>query len=153
MNDPSPQLVFHSDRLVFRPYALTDIDLAISVFTDPEVMKYTGGPKSEASIREESQKWTQRGGNGCIGIWCVSDRESGEKLGTGALLPMPIETSETDFRQMMPDRFPEADIEIGYFLKRTAWGQGLATEIGRRLVAFAFEESPLTEIVVFPSRR
>ena len=42
---------------------------------------------------------------------------------------------------------PDNDIEIGFFLKRSAWGQGYATEISRRLLRFAFEESPLTEVV------
>ena len=42
---------------------------------------------------------------------------------------------------------PDGDIEVGYFLKPSAWGKGYATEACRRIVRFAFEESPLTEVV------
>ena len=43
----------------------------------------------------------------------------------------------------MPDR----EVEIGYFLKRTAWGNDYATEATDRILRFAFEGSPLEEVV------
>jgi RimJ/RimL family protein N-acetyltransferase len=42
---------------------------------------------------------------------------------------------------------PDGDIEVGYFLKRSAWGKGYATEACKRIIQMAFEESPLTEVV------
>ena len=42
---------------------------------------------------------------------------------------------------------PDGDVEIGYFLKRSAWSKGYATEACRRLLQMAFEESPLAEVV------
>ena len=42
---------------------------------------------------------------------------------------------------------PDGDVEIGYFLKRSAWGNGYATEAVRRVLRMAFEESPLVEVV------
>ena len=42
---------------------------------------------------------------------------------------------------------PDAEIEVGYFLKPSAWGKGIATEACRRIVQCAFEESPLEEVV------
>ena len=101
----------------------------------------------EDEIRRELPKWTRRGGNGCIGIWCMSESASGEKLGTGALLPMPVEEDDTDFDLVVPGKIPVNDIEVGYFLKRSAWGRGYATEACKRLLQFAFEDSPLTEVV------
>jgi RimJ/RimL family protein N-acetyltransferase len=91
--------------------------------------------------------WTRRGGNGCIGIWCVSDRDSGEKFGSAALLPMPVEGDDTDFDLVVPGQMPEGDVEVGYFLKRSAWGKGYATEACKRILRMAFEDSPLTEVV------
>jgi RimJ/RimL family protein N-acetyltransferase len=35
---------------------------------------------------------------------------------------------------------PKVDFELGYWLGRPYWGQGYATEAGRRLVRFAFDE-------------
>jgi len=117
------------------------------MFTDPYVLKFAGGVMEEDEILRYMSNWIKRGGNGCIGIWCVSDRNSGEKLGSAALLPMPVEADDTDFNLVVPGQMPDGDVEIGYFLKRSAWGKGYATEACRRLIRLAFEESSLTEVV------
>ena len=140
-------LVLHSERLTLSPYDASNIDLALEMFTDPQVLRYAGGVQEQDEIRGQMANWTKRGGNGCIGIWCISDRRTGEKLGSAALLPMPVEEKDTDYSLVRPGQMPDGDIEIGYFLKRSAWGKGYATEACRRLIQMAFEESPLTEIV------
>ena len=90
---------------------------------------------------------TRRGGNGCIGIWTIVRTEDGEKLGTVALLPMPVDTQVTDYDSVVPGEYPDAEIEIGFFLRPSAWRKGYALEACRRVLRFVFEESPLTEIV------
>ena len=140
-------LILHSTRLTLTPFAAADIGLAIELFTDPDVLKFAGGTIGEDRIRTSMPDWVRRGDNGCIGIWCISDRGSGEKIGTAALLPMPIDDDDTDFSLVVPGRMPDADIEIGYFLKRSAWGKGYATEACRRMLRMAFEETSLQEVV------
>jgi len=140
-------LVLHSERLTLSPYDASDVDLSIEMFTDPEVLRYAGGVMGEDEIRGQMADVTRRGGNGCIGIWCISNRRTGEKLGSVALLPMPVEGKHTDFSLVIPGQVPAGDIEIGYFLKRSAWSKGYATEACKRLIQMAFEGSPLTEIV------
>ena len=102
---------------------------------------------SEAEIKGEMSNWAKRGGNGCIGIWTISDRKSGEKYGSIALLPIPIEEDDTDYSLVVPGKMPDGDVEIGYFLKPSAWGQGYATEICKRMLQFAFQKTPLNEVV------
>jgi ribosomal-protein-alanine N-acetyltransferase len=136
-----------SERLVLIPFAPADLDICIEMFTDPEVLKYVGGPMSREAISKEMRNWTKRGGDGCIGVWCITDRETGEKYGSAALLPMPIEEDDTDFNLVTPGKMPENDIEIGYFLKRSAWNRGYATEAIKRLLGFVFQETPLKEVV------
>lgn len=140
-------LELESRRLTLTPLRRSDIDLLIDLYTDPDVVRFAGESMHEDEIRRQLPVWTRRGANGSLGIWCVSDNATGEKLGTAALLPMPVDEDRTDFGLLRPGSMPDADIEIGFFLKPAAWGSGYATEACRRLVAFAFEESPLTEIV------
>ena len=140
-------LVLYSERLALVPFDVADVDIAVEMFTDPEVLRFAGGTMAEAEIRRDMSLWTRRGGNGCIGIWCVTDRASGEKLGSAALLPMPVEEDDTDFDLVVSGQMPDGDVEVGYFLKRSAWGRGYATEACKRLLRMAFEESPLTEVV------
>jgi len=140
-------LVLHSERLRLTPFDASDVDIAIENFTDPDVLRFAGGVDEASEIRRQMPNWTKRGGNGCIGVWCIADRHSGEKLGSAALLPMPVEETDTDYSLVIPGQMPDGDIEIGYFLKRSAWGKGYATEACKRLIQFAFEDSPLSEVV------
>ncbi len=129
------------------PLVDADIDLSIELWTDPEVVKFICDVASEDELRAEMPDSTKRGGNGCIGIWCVADQVSGEKCGSAYLLPLPVEELDVDFSLVIPGQMPDGDIEIGYFLKPSAWGKGYATEICKRLLEFAFQDSPLTELV------
>ena len=140
-------LELQSQRLILAPYTPNDFDLSLEMWTDPAVVKYAGEVMSESAIERKTSTWTTRGGNGCIGIWTISDRSTGEKYGSAALLPIPIEEDDTDYSLVTPGKMPTGDIEIGYFLKRSAWGCGYATEACRRLLQFAFQESPLKEVV------
>ena len=141
------KLELHTERLLLTPLAPTDLDVALEMWTDPEVVEYVCDLMDKDTISKEMSDWIKRGGNGCIGIWCISDRETGEKYGSAILLPMPIEEDDTDYSLVVPDQMPDGDVEIGYFLKRSAWGHGIATEACRRLLQFAFEDTTLNEVV------
>jgi ribosomal-protein-alanine N-acetyltransferase len=135
------------------PLAKSDWDLALEMFTDPEVMEFVADVSSEEALAAEMKAFIRRGAGGRVGVWCVLQRETGEKLGTAVLLPLPIEENDTDWSLLQEDRYPDADIEVGYMLRRSAWGKGYATEACRRLVQFAFEETELDEIVAVTDPR
>lgn len=136
-----------TERLRLTPLTVGDVDVALEMFTNPAVTVYVGDVMTEDAIRQEMPVWTKRGGDGCIGIWCVSNSATGEKYGSGFLLPMPVEEDDTNWDHVVPGVMPEGDVEIGYVLKESAWGKGFATEVCRRLLRFAFEETPLEEVV------
>ncbi len=92
-------------------------------------------------------KLVRRCAYGCIGVWCVIERSTEEKLGTAILLPLPIEEDDTNWDLVVGDDYPDCEIEIGFMLKRSVWGKGYATEATKRLLKFAFEETPLEELV------
>ena len=141
-------LTFESERLRLRPLGMDDLDMVIEQWTDPEVTKYVAERTySEEELADEMPVITRRCAGGCIGIWCVIDKATGEKLGSAILLPMPVELDDTDWDLVAGDEIPPGDIEIGYVLKRSAWGRGVATEACRRLMRFAFEETPLQVLV------
>jgi RimJ/RimL family protein N-acetyltransferase len=136
-----------SERLRLSPLQPGDLDISLEMFTDPLVLQYARQPMTPDAIRNEMRNWLKRGGNGGIGIWCISDRVSDEKYGTVALLPLPLEGKQTDFSQVRPGHVPDGDVEVGYFLKRSAWRKGYATEACRRLLQFAFKEAGFDKIV------
>ena len=136
-----------TERLLLRPLAESDLDVALAVLTDPEVMRYVVEPFARERVVAEMPVAVRRGGGGCIGIWCVTRRETGEKLGTAVLLPLPIEEEDTNWDLVGGLDIPDGEIEVGYLLKKSAWGRGYATETARRLLRFAFEDTPLEEVV------
>ncbi len=141
-------LIFESERLSYRPLCDADIDLSIELWTDPEVTRYTADRTFTAEeIAGEMPTVVRRCAGGCIGIWCVIDKSTEEKLGSVFLLPMPVDKDDTDWDMVAGEQIPEGEIEIGYILKKSAWGKGYATEACRRILKFAFEETPLEEIV------
>ena len=142
------ELNLTTERLLLRPVTLADIDLETAMFTDPDVVKYDGNVVMTVDeLVAVMPKIVKRGGGGCIGIWCVTDRATGEKLGDGFLLPRPIDEDDTNWDLVVPGAMPPGDVEVGYFFKKSAWGKGYATEACRRLLRFAFEETALHEVV------
>ncbi len=147
MPDHANRLVLLTDRLRLRPLEETDVEFAVEVLTNRAVSKYIGGLMSEQEIRRDMKVWTRRGSDGCIGIWNISDRETKEPYGDVFLLPIPTDEDDTEWDKIQPGLMPDGDVEVGYILNESAWGKGYATEACRRLLRFAFEETPLLEVV------
>jgi RimJ/RimL family protein N-acetyltransferase len=146
-------LELETGRLFLRPLAQDDWEMALETFMDPEVMKFVADVYSEEALAEEMKVSVKRGAGGRLGVWCVIQRETGEKLGTAILLPLPIEENDTDWSLLQEDGYPDAEIEVGFILKQSAWGHGYATEACRRLIQFVFEETELDEIVAVTDPR
>lgn len=140
-------LVIETARLRLRPLEPGDLDIALDLFTDENVSRYVGGVVAADKIERNMPTWCQRCASGAIGVWCVIDKQSGEKLGTGALLPLPVDVDDTEWALVQGDDMPPRDIEIGYILKPSAWGHGIATEVCTALVDFGFRHTALDTIV------
>jgi RimJ/RimL family protein N-acetyltransferase len=114
-----------TDRLLLRGFRPHDFEPFARIVSDPEVVRYLddGAPIS----REECWRgialfighWQLRG----YGWWAVEDRRSGDFLGRIGLYN--------------PEGWP--GIEVGWLLRRDAWGEGLATEGAAAALAFAFD--------------
>lgn len=138
---------FETMRLRLTPMTLDDLDLATALLCDPQVMRYVGGTAMTAeAAAAHMPDAVRKGAGGRLGIWTASLKDSGEKIGDGVLLPLPIESDDTDWTQVRPERYPDAHIEVGYLLRPAFWGQGFATEICTGLLRFGFENTDLDEI-------
>jgi RimJ/RimL family protein N-acetyltransferase len=116
--------------MVLRRFTMGDVDLAVELDSDPEVMRYiTGGV---ATTREEIERdylpaWLSYYGRfEGYGFWAAIERATGEFLGWFHLRPPPGASHDQP--------------ELGYRLRRSAWGRGLATEGARALIDVAFEK-------------
>ncbi len=142
------ELSFESERLLYRPLSNDDLEFEAALWSDPQVTRYiTGEPLPAEKIAAMMPVVTQRAGNGCIGIWSLTDKASQEQLGHALLLPLPVEADDTEFELLESNQMPDRDIEVGYVIKRSHWGLGYATEACNRLLEFAFTETDLNFVV------
>lgn len=132
-------------RLLLRPLAERDEADLIALDSDPEVMRYVGSPagvKSPAETVERARlriRESERGDHEPLGFWRIEGRGDRAFHGVGALIRLP----------------DGEDIEVAYRLARCAWGQGIATEAARALVAYALGPLALPRVVAvtYPENR
>jgi RimJ/RimL family protein N-acetyltransferase len=119
-----------TDRLVLRRFTMADAGLLTDLDADPDVMRFvTGGvPTSREQIETDflpaflSYYRRYQG----YGFWAAIEKSTGDFLGWFHFRP--------------PPGAAEDHAELGYRLRRSAWGRGYATEGSRALIRRGFTE-------------
>ena len=111
-------------RLGFGQWTSDDLSMALGLWGDPAVTKLIGGPFSEdqVSTRLDNEIISQELDG--FQYWPIFEKISGEHIGAAGLR----------WRSRA-----ENTCELGYYLKRCAWGQGYAAEAGQAVVRYSFE--------------
>jgi RimJ/RimL family protein N-acetyltransferase len=129
-----PQPTFVTDRLVIRPRSLADTDACLAMDREPEVTRFVSGPWSDAVEHRAFIEARTRGPYGAgLGYWTVCSHDDAASF-VGWVLLIPADGTG-----------PE--IEIGWRLRRAAWGQGFATEATRPVLRHAFVALKLPEVI------
>jgi RimJ/RimL family protein N-acetyltransferase len=101
-------------RLTFREMTPDDLDDMAALLGDPKVMRYYPHPKS----RQEASAWItwnqQLYRDHDLGLWLLTLRETSEFVGDCGLTPQQVDGV--------------TEIEVGYHLRTTLQGRGLASE-------------------------
>ena len=124
------EIFLRTDRLLLRRFTEADVENLVSLDADPDVMRLlTGGKPTPREVVEREllpalvQDYDRFAG---LGRWAAVERSTGEFVGWFALRP--------------PDGGSGEEAELGYRLRKVAWGKGYATEGSRALVDKAFAE-------------
>jgi RimJ/RimL family protein N-acetyltransferase len=129
------QVFLETDRLVLRRFTGDDVDAVVDLDSDPEVMRYlTGGEPTPREVVSEEvvPRWLAyydryEG----YGFWAAVEKSTGQFLGWFHFRPRPDGPG--------PDG-AAVGVELGYRLRRAAWGKGYATEGSRALIRKGFTE-------------
>jgi RimJ/RimL family protein N-acetyltransferase len=136
-------LVFQTERLRIRKWdPEKDAAANLRIYEDEEVMRFLRGagpiePRTLETQRVLLERTTKRDeATPGLGYWAMERIDDGEVI--GALLLKSLDDTE--------------EIEVGYHLRRDAWGNGYATEAARGGVLHGFEVVGLDRIVavVYP---
>jgi RimJ/RimL family protein N-acetyltransferase len=126
-----------TERLVLRRFTEADVDHLVDLDSDPSVMRYINGgkptPRHEIeneilpAFLEHYERFER------YGFWAAIERSTGAFLG---------------WFHFRPKRGAALDEpELGYRLRRSAWGKGYATEGSRALIDKGFAELGVRRVV------
>jgi len=132
MKQPS----FATDRLILTPRDLGDLAASIEINSDNAVMRFLGPvwPREQPRLHLEKQMCGDRGEE--FGHWAIRHKGSDELLGWA----------------MLAKSADNAEPELGYRLKSSAWGQGIATEAARVLLNYGVTERGLKSVIAIAHR-
>ncbi|WP_052466229.1 GNAT family N-acetyltransferase [Mobilicoccus massiliensis] len=114
-------------RLILRQWRPSDLEPFAQLNADPEVMRFFPAPLSREESDALAERIRLRIEEAGVGLFALELRESGEFLGFTGLNPMPEWSPGSGF------------LEIGWRLRREAWGRGYATEAALECLRFAGE--------------
>lgn len=123
--------LFETERLVLRTFRREDLEPAVAMNLDPEVMRYLGGPQA-AEVTEarmlDANAAVRAGGTA---MQAVERRDDGAFVGMVGLSVVP----------WYPDQ-----LQLGWRLRPEHHGRGYATEAAERWLAHGFEDVGREEI-------
>jgi len=132
-------ICLETERLVLRTIVEADVDHLIALDGDPAVMRFlTGGkPTPPDRIRHEilPRLLAYNDRSDGFGRWATVEKATGEFLGWHLFGP----TGDMS----------DGVVELGYRLRRAAWGKGYGTEASRALVDRGFSELDVRRVVAF----
>ncbi len=126
-----------TERVLLRRFTEADADNLAALDDDPEVMRYlTGGPPTPRDVIEREilpayLRYYERGDR--YGYWAAIEKATGDFLGWFHFRP--------------GEGAGPGEVELGYRLRRVAWGKGYGTEVSRALIRKGFTELGVQRVV------
>ena len=116
-----------SERLVLRPLKLEDTESLHAAFSDTELMTYwSSGPHENIGQTRDYLRTNAESGD--YPTWAIT-YDGGDAMGWLVFIP-----------------HREGVREIGYILRRDAWGRGIALEAIMRMLEYGFGELGLRRV-------
>jgi RimJ/RimL family protein N-acetyltransferase len=125
MIPPVGDVLAQTERLVIRPWRLSEADRLFDILRRTEVVRWLDGRPmgSLEEARERIERYAGwREGDPLLGRWAVVERASGRPAGTVIMKPLPN---------------GEGEVEIGWHFHPDSWGRGLASEAAGELLSRA----------------
>ncbi|WP_281974957.1 GNAT family N-acetyltransferase [Halobacillus litoralis] len=131
---------FESTRLIFRDWESGDLDSFRKMNADEHVMSYFPQTLSCDEADKFYDRIQQEFEHHGYGLFAVETKEKNEFIG---FIGFHRATFEEDFTPC---------VEIGYRLKRPAWGKGYATEGARACLDYGFGKLGFDEVFSFTAK-
>ena len=128
----------HTERLSLRPFAARDVTTIMAMDTDPEVMRYIPG---HLVLPDAVEAHVQA---------FLADLETGDRYKFFYAIDWKDSPAADDDALGWVLLRPTEDgrwIELGYRLRRAAWGAGVATEASKAMLDIAFDQWGVAQVM------
>ena len=129
------EYIFKSARLGFRAWKNEDLEEFAKLNADELVMEYFPATLSKAEVVNLIERLKKQHTENGFTYYATEILESKEFIG---MIGLALQTYEADFTPA---------IDIGWRLKRSAWGNGYATEGAKRCLTYAFQDLEIDKII------
>lgn len=127
--------LFTSNRLGFRNWKKSDINILQEINSNEDVMRYFPTPLKKEQTLEFIQRMQKQFNDKGLCYFAVEIKETREFIG---FIGLSEQTYTADFNP---------SIDIGWRLHPNFWGKGFATEGAKRCLEYGFSQLKLKEIV------
>jgi ribosomal-protein-alanine N-acetyltransferase len=124
-------VITQTPRLIIREFLPDEQAVYLHHFTDEEVCRYIPVRTTGERINIFQTALNNYAISKQTGIWGMFNKENGEFIGSCLLRPF--------------NNNP-AVMEIGYSVDRIYWGQGIATEMVKAMIAYSFTHDDITAV-------
>lgn len=140
------QVLLETERLLLRQFTIDDVDNLFELDNDPDVVRFTpnAGRAPERNVIQTQvlhQFFTYYERYDSYAVWAAIEKLSQEFIGWFMFRPV-VHASYFD-----PALANPSDIELGYRLRKAAWGRGYATEGSKALVFQGFSMLGMQRVV------
>jgi RimJ/RimL family protein N-acetyltransferase len=131
------RVFLETERLLLRQFTADDVDNLVELNSDPAVMRFlTGGPPTPRDAIQNDYlpaylRYYERYEG--FGFWAAIEKSTGAFLGW--------------FHFRSPEGSPRDEVELGYRLRKSAWGKGYGTEGSRALIHKGFTDYGVRRII------
>jgi ribosomal-protein-alanine N-acetyltransferase len=138
-------LSLYTTRMIAQPLCLADTQDVREIDADAAVMRFLGGIRDSEGTKTWFEENLKHWKTHEFGIWVFRELDSGELVGRCGLRFARVESV--------------TEVELAYAVASRYWGQGLATEMGKRILNVGFGDLGLENVIALvdeanlPSRR
>ncbi|MFN3201345.1 MAG: GNAT family N-acetyltransferase [Bradymonadia bacterium] len=131
MHDQSSVFLFHTERLRFRCWSTADLDAGLSIWGDPDVMRFVEPPLDAETVLRSIEAGRRHFERHRCQHWAMVPHTSDTPVGACGFNVFEEESPGGEFCEGGPR------LEMVFHLSKTVWGQGLATEAALGALKYA----------------